>query len=74
MASNFTESLAEALGSLIITSDPQALRFAKTTIDIHLMKVSRALGHARFRVHSHVPDDCRACADVQAMIDDLKVR
>jgi hypothetical protein len=70
MASAFTERLVNTWN----IKDPTEKLQTKTSIDLALLKVSSVFGHVKHRDHGHIPDDCRGCAEVQAVIDDLKIK
>lgn len=70
MASEFAEKL---VGRFQI-NNALSKRIALTGIDIALLEVSAALGHARHRNHDHNPAACDACAQLEKVFESIKIK
>jgi hypothetical protein len=72
MASEFAKTLATRLSPLLKKYSFE--RDVRTTVDIALLEVSRAFGHAQHRNHDHSPGSCSACEQLEKVVGDLKIK
>jgi len=42
-------------------------------LDLAMLKVSQALGHAQYRNHDHNPQACDGCAELEKVVESLKI-